>query len=247
MNLNKINISGELPLQGTNNVRDLGGYICKTSPIRITKYHKFIRSAGLSYVTSKDIDILLEYGVTNVLDLRSREEAVSMPNKLKDIREINYYNIPLSVSDMLSDITKEKNSFNMKEGYIKRIENKEIIKEIINYISDNLNGCFLFHCTAGKDRTGIISSILLGLCSVSKADIKANYEVSHTYMRENNDFMNAYKKGMKSKVFLSKAEYMEDVYDYIIEKYGSYKEYLLNTGVKEYSLNKIIEYFTEEI
>lgn len=59
MDLNRINFSGELPLEGTNNVRDLGGYYCNTTPPRITKYHKFIRSAGLTYITNKDIDILL--------------------------------------------------------------------------------------------------------------------------------------------------------------------------------------------
>ena len=52
MDLNRINFSGELPLEGTNNVRDLGGYYCNTTPPRITKYHKFIRSAGLTYITN---------------------------------------------------------------------------------------------------------------------------------------------------------------------------------------------------
>lgn len=246
MDLNRINFSGELPLEGTNNVRDLGGYYCNTTPPRITKYHKFIRSAGLTYITNKDIDILLSYGVKDVLDLRSSEEAELQPNKLKDVEGINYYNIPLSIVDMVADITKEDKNFNMPEGYIKRIEHKEIIKGIIEYIADNLNGGFLFHCTAGKDRTGLVASILLGLCNVSRGDIKANYEVSHTYMRENNDFMKAYEMG-KSKVFLSKARYMECVYDYIINTYGSYKDYLMDCGIKDTDLNKIINYFTEEI
>ena len=246
MDLSKINFSGELPLEGTNNVRDLGGYCCHTDTPRVTRYHKFIRSAGLTYITNKDIDILLSYGVKDVLDLRSQEEAAIQPNKLKDVEGINYYNIPLSIVDMVADITKEDKNFNMPEGYIKRIEHKEIIKGIIEYIANNLHGGFLFHCTAGKDRTGLIASILLGLCEVSRGDIKANYEVSHTYMRENDDFMKAYETG-KSKVFLSKARYMECVHDYVINTYGSYRNYLMDCGIQETDLDKIIEYFTEEI
>nr|WP_290771559.1 tyrosine-protein phosphatase [Anaerofustis sp.] len=182
MDISKIHFSGELPLEGTNNVRDLGGYYCDLGKGKITKYHKFIRSSGLSYITKKDIDFLISYGVKDVLDLRSQEEAEAMPNKLKDIEGITYYNIPLSIEDMVADITKEEKNFNMQEGYIKRIESKHIIKGIVEYIADNINGNFLFHCTAGKDRTGLVASILLGLCKVSRSDIKANYEVSHTYM-----------------------------------------------------------------
>lgn len=246
MDISKIHFSGELPLEGTNNVRDLGGYYCDLGKGKITKYHKFIRSSGLSYITKKDIDFLISYGVKDVLDLRSQEEAEAMPNKLKDIEGITYYNIPLSIEDMVADITKEEKNFNMQEGYIKRIESKHIIKGIVEYIADNINGNFLFHCTAGKDRTGLVASILLGLCKVSRSDIKANYEVSHTYMRENKDFMNAYQRG-KSKVFLSKSIYMESVYDYIINTYGTYKTYLKECGIKEEKLNKIIKYFTTDI
>lgn len=60
-----------------------------------------------------------------------------------------------------------------------------MLYKIFHFILDNIDGCLLFHCQAGKDRTGVLAMILMGLTGVSKEDIVANYEVTHTYLKEN--------------------------------------------------------------
>ena len=61
------------------------------------------------------------------------------------------------------------------------LENKTAIKETFEILAE-AKGCTIFHCTAGKDRTGIIAMLILGLSGVSRKDIIANYEVTYTYI-----------------------------------------------------------------
>lgn len=244
MNIKDLNISGTLPLKGTQNTRDLGGYITKDK--KITKYKEFIRSSSLSNITDEDIDFLVKYGIKTVLDLRSEEETKDKPSRLKDINGIKYYNVPLSVDDMQADITKENGYFDMIQGYIKRLSNKKAIKEIFDIISDNLQGGLIFNCTAGKDRTGIIAMLILGIANVQLKDIVANYQVSHTYMGEDPEFVREYNI-TKSRVFLSKPEFIDATIEYIMDEYSSFDNYLLSCGVSLNQIEIIKNKFLEDI
>lgn len=244
MNIKELHISGTLPLKGTQNTRDLGGYITKDK--KITKYKEFIRSSSLSIITNEDIDFLIKYGIKTVLDLRSEEEVKEKPSKLKNIDGIKYYNVPLSVKDMQADITKEDGYFDMIQGYIKRLSNKKAIKDIFDIISNNLNGGLIFNCTAGKDRTGIVSMLLLGIANISLKDIVANYQVSHTYMGEDPDFVREYNI-TKSRVFLSKPEFIDATIEYIMDEYSSFENYLLSCDVTNKQINDIRNRFLEDI
>lgn len=244
MNIKDLNISGTLPLKGTQNTRDLGGYITKDK--KITKYKEFIRSSSLSNITDEDIDFLVKYGIKTALDLRSEEETKDKPSRLKDINGIKYYNVPLSVDDMQADITKENGYFDMIQGYIKRLSNKKAIKEIFDIISDNLQGGLIFNCTAGKDRTGIIAMLILGIANVQLKDIVANYQVSHTYMGEDPEFVREYNI-TKSRVFLSKPEFIDATIEYIMDEYSSFDNYLLSCGISISQIEKIKNKFLEDI
>lgn len=63
------------------------------------------------------------------------------------------------------------------------LKNQRRIQEIFKILA-NAEGGVLFHCTAGKDRTGVIAALLLGICEVSENDIIANYEVTNTYIQD---------------------------------------------------------------
>ena len=244
MEINNLIISGAFPLKGTQNTRELGGYVTKDG--KITKYKTFIRSSSLYNLTKEDIKFLLNYGIKVVLDLRSTEETKEKPSKLKDITGIKYFNVPLSVDDMQAEITKENGYFDMIQGYIKRLENKNAIKVIFNIIADNDEGALLFNCTAGKDRTGIVAMLLLGLCNVQLKDIVANYQISHTYMGEDPDFRQAFNI-TKSRVFLSKPEFIDATIEYVIDEYSSFENYLLSCGIDKQRLLNIKKRFLKDI
>lgn len=167
-----------LPLDGSDNVRDLGGYVGEDN--QVGKFGVFIRSNELCYLTEKDNKFLKEYGITSIIDLRSIESSNEKPDNI-DKNIFNYYNIPLLTDKFNENLSLEKENFKMGEGYKLILENKIAIKEIFEVLDRSDGGC-LFHCTAGKDRTGLVSMLILGLCGVCKKDIIANYEVTFTYV-----------------------------------------------------------------
>ena len=78
--------------------------------------------------------------------------------------------------------------------------------------------------------------ILMGLAGVSKEDIVANYEVTHTYLKENVKL--SLEDGLEELEF-SKPQWIEKAYDHIIEHYGSFKVYLMAVGLTKKEIKKI--------
>ena len=61
--------------------------------------------------------------------------------------------------------------------------NPDQVAKALNVLADGLReGAVLFHCTAGKDRTGILSALVLSFCGVADPDIVADYQVTATYL-----------------------------------------------------------------
>lgn len=98
------------------------------------------------------------------------------------------------------------------------------------------NGISLFHCQEGKDRTGIISMILLGLANVSRSDIIADYEISSAYL----GYVERYDENEPYSVFRITSPYnMKEAYEYLIRKYESFEAYLAYAGVDKEIIEKL--------
>lgn len=228
-----MNVSKPLPLTGAHNVRDLGGY--PTEDGKRTKYKAFLRGDSLNGLTGKDRAFLAEYGVTLVIDLRSSKETKMNPDHI-DKREMEYLNVPL-LDQIQSTLLKGKMPDDMSEMYIGLVENsKDGLKEVFTRMV-NERGVILYHCTAGKDRTGIITMLLLKLAGVADDTVLADYAVSETYMKETFERQRKMVEaaGIKAPdyVFRSKPEYMQKLMEHIAGKYGTAKGYLESLGLSE--------------
>ena len=89
---------------------------------------------------------------------------------------------------------------------------------------------------AGKDRTGVVAMLLLGICGVAKEDIIANYQVTRTYLK---DHVELKLPDVLMNLNYSKAEWMEETYDYLMDKYGSFENYLLAVGLSKNQIKKL--------
>lgn len=240
-----------LPLEGTSNTRDIGGYV--GSDNKMLKWKKVLRSDGLNRLTETDMVFLKEkYNLKKVIDLRSKTEILNQPNIDYKSKNIIYSNIPLT-DDYDPNTAKNKDLKALNEKffidlYINILDNKqpklkEVIEEIVNINADE---SVLFHCTAGKDRTGVVAMLLLGICGVSKIDIITNYmqtEVNLKYNKNFNESMNKLNSNFPENVVnaLSKsdAEFIESTYDYFINKYKSFNDYFLLIGISEDVIEKL--------
>ena len=228
-----------LPLEGTLNTRDLGGYPTKDN--KVTKFHVFIRSDRLTDITDKDSKFLKNYGITDIIDLRGNTAIqftfVSDDNINKKYFKFHY--IPLSTLEyeQYANAEKNKENFNHGVGYTYVLENKSRIKEVFDILAES-DGGVLFHCTAGKDRTGIISALILGLCDAYIKDIIANYEVSNTYL-EDTDIVEKYSENLKK----SSPEFIITFIENLLKKYDSFEDYILSCNVSKENIEKIKKKF----
>ena len=224
-----------LPLKNAYNVRDLGGYACNGGA---TSFKKFIRADDLGRLDEADIQFLINYGIKTIIDLRSADELAASPSPfaVSDVVQVQYINIPLIQGDTadITKLTKKHATSFLPNFYLLILKNGgDAIKKVMESIADASAGGILFHCTAGKDRTGIIAAILLMLAGVSRADIIANYEITHTYIMQNPHFIKQMDKlNVPLEYIYSNREYLQPTLDYI-DKLGGIQSYLESIGVSK--------------
>ena len=112
------------------------------------------------------------YGVTTVLDLRSNDELVRNPSPYANGAGVSYVHREL-IDD--ANMTQIGDSQSMFDRYIFIIEKRpQAFRQVLEAIA-GAEGCVLFHCFAGKDRTGLVAAMLLSVAGVAPDDIAADY------------------------------------------------------------------------
>ena len=176
--------STPLPLKSVRNVRDLGGYpfTAPNGECGTTAFRVFVRAGNLRGISAGDIESLRQYGVKRIVDLRSPFELKYMPDDFSRGRRCDFEYVSVPMLDQLNssgfgDTLPER----MSDVYLQLLdEDTDDIARVMAALDGD--GASLFHCRAGKDRTGVIAMLLLGLAGVDDDHIVADYEVSDRYM-----------------------------------------------------------------
>ena len=147
----------QISLEKMVNTRDLGGY--ETQGGKYSKAHKYIRASAPTYATKKDIADLKVYGVKVVIDLRSDFEKECQKNPFKDDPDIDFYEVNLFDSSTATIVPDEVKMYKDLGGvYIYMLEGmKDKFKELFDIFVKYPYEGIMFHCSAGKDRTGVTS------------------------------------------------------------------------------------------
>ena len=178
-------------LEGTNNTRDLGGIINLDN--KIIKKNLLFRSDKLSNLTENDINTIKELGIQTIIDFRSITEKKKEPNIIPD--SIEYIEMPIdadkSINDELMPILEGKSNKKMTDFLIDAnkdfvLKYSKIFSEFIINLIKNQKPT-LFHCTAGKDRTGFATYIILSLLDVSEETIIDDYLKTNEFTKNKID------------------------------------------------------------
>lgn len=232
-----------LPLDGALNVRELGGY--PTANGSQTQYHRFLRSDCLNRLSTYDVRFLYDYGVRAVIDLRDASEVADSPDSLLG-SDVAYANIPLLEFNAAEAEKVQKhldeNTFSMEAIYRHILEHYEGVRACFRFMADAPEGCILFHCAVGKDRTGILAMLLLSLAGVDKWDIVADYVQTWPNLMRDEAFREdwydparaLYRSGMSSA-----PEFIEFAYDALEEEHHGVEGYLLECGVPDQDVAKV--------
>lgn len=180
-----------LPLSSVCNPRDLGGYIGFDG--RKIKGHRLLRTGKINKISAKDEKFLQEYGLSTIIDLRSPLECKMCPDHL--IPGVKHYNLPLSDEDNTqggkADIAQtfaeyRKDQYagfrmmcNRYRDHVSKSHAQKTIHQILKIMANTPDGAILFHCSEGKDRTGIVAIIILYLLGVDLETIRQDYLYSN--------------------------------------------------------------------
>ena len=164
------------------NARDLGGQ--PTLDGAVTRRRSLVRADDLTKLSPAGLEALTAYGIETVLDLRWPEEIAAAPSPVAQLAGVRYVSVSL-LTDNPADwgalggyCAKERWNCTVLEHL------QPQLREALAVIAAAGPGPVLFHCVAGKDRTGIIAALLLALADVIPGAIAADYAASTTNLRD---------------------------------------------------------------
>jgi protein-tyrosine phosphatase len=166
-------------LDGCLNFRDLGGY--RGDGGRMVRWRQVFRSDSLHRATDTGVATLVdELGIRTVIDLRSRrEQERSGPSAAAESPGVRTVHLP-----MVDDVHARPDGSrppvtDMGVAYLRMIEiGQAAVAETMRLLAEPANLPAAFFCAAGKDRTGALAAIILGLLGVSDEDIVADYALT---------------------------------------------------------------------
>lgn len=183
-----------IPISGGLNCRDLGGHFTRDG--RTVKYHKLIRAGHLSELTPIGQQQLLDYGVTVDIDLRSSAELEKYPDLIPS--GIEFIHFPCLDNDDTesTETVNELNKFyssSPRSGYLRMLyvyrklvinkHSQSAMHQVFAYLlAHGDEETVLFHCSAGKDRTGLTSLLILSALGVSPEDVKQDYLSTNKFL-----------------------------------------------------------------
>jgi protein-tyrosine phosphatase len=246
----------EVKLQGAINFRDIGGY--KTKDGKEVKWGKIYRSAEINRLTVTDLEKLEALKIHYVLDFRGPAEVaagadkvpntairISLPAGSEDVGDRSKMFKSMSVATVGDSIMLP--FYSNIDAYPKRY--KPMFEALINNSNDS---ALVYHCTAGKDRTGIATALILYALGVDEQTIMNDYLATNYYRQSDNGrmrkmLMDNYhmKEAVVDDVLGVKEIYLKTSFEAINKKYGSIEKFLKSEmGLNKSAIKKLKKKYT---
>jgi protein-tyrosine phosphatase len=229
-----------LPLEGTVNFRDLGGY--QTCDGRRIRWGKVFRSDHLSRLTDRDIDFMRKLKIQFVCDFRTSVEARNRPDRFPGDSPGEYLHLPINhlkfdPTTLFEKLKRGDTSWLTKEflieGYLSNIDKfASIWGRVFKRLADPGHMPLVFHCTGGKDRAGTCAALILLALGVPEETVVYDHGLSNIFIADvvNEIYAQFDCLGIdreKISPYFSAPRYcIEAMIGHLNEKYGSPTEYL---------------------
>lgn len=243
-NRNRFFITAErrLHLQGPQNLRDLGGYMTRDG--RMIRWGCLYRSDQLAQLTKQDKSYLKKLGLKVIYDLRTSLEYRKYPTPDLDgiiyqRRSVFPEKTPLDILKILIKMRQGIKYMTLKENYLHIIHDKksqQVYRDLLELAIESHRRPLLFHCTSGKDRTGIGAAFVLYALDIPEDAILSDYMLSLRYLKQRHKELIDLLKDKWSNypdiyqiiedLFSLKEEYLLDSFSAIKHFYGSIDNYL---------------------
>jgi len=213
-----------IELEGCLNFRDLGGY--PTADGRQVRWRQLFRSDALHHLTDRGVARFSdELGIRHVVDLRSTDELESNGRGPLSNTPAIFHHLPL-FDGAITEGQRAAADVGLADRYFLMAEfAKAPIARVVDTLA-HADGPAVYHCAAGKDRTGVISAILLGLLGVREEIIVADYAATQQNLQEIVDRLlqsEGYREvldGLPADTMHAEPETMISLLEKIVERYG---------------------------
>ena len=243
-------------MNSISNARELGGY--KTRDGKTVRKGVLLRTASLTEASQEELASLIEkYKLAAIIDLRASYELAEEPEPVVEgVAQYNFHIMDEMVmaerAAGISDLLKDPNvnpikrmtaileagviSDQMYVEFLQGETGKEGFREFFRVLLETPEGnAVLWHCTNGKDRTGVAAMLLLGVLNVDEETIMEDFMLTNTFFESEISAMREQlEKYIQDKAMLEEllvagrgvhAPYMQNAIDYIKENYGDISGY----------------------
>jgi protein-tyrosine phosphatase len=222
-----------LPIAGCFNFRDMGGY--QTPSGKQVKWGKVFRSDNLWNLTSNDLEYLNNIPLRTIVDFRSEQEIEEAPDR-KPASVMDSYALTITpghqsdVNDpeKMSALVADNGERFMMEVYESFVTDPSIIaryRTFFSLLQDENRLPLLFHCTAGKDRTGIGAALFLASLGVDEETIYEDYMLSNRNLdKKYKEILDVYPN--MSALLEVRPQYLQVALEQIGKHYGRIENYL---------------------
>jgi protein-tyrosine phosphatase len=233
-----------LVFTGTKNFRDLGGY--RTVDGRSVRWGRLYRSDALNKLAKSDLEYLAAFQISRLVDLRAAHEKEEEPDRLPQDAGIQVVEIPLLDS---STEAWHDNRRRLLSGDFRSIDTARYLVEtnielatrfapqfnqFVHVVLEAQGRPVLFHCAAGKDRTGFAAAILLRILGVPQSTVMEDYLLSNEYYLPSFDRQLFVLRLFRGKRFASvvkgflevKPEYLTAAFKALDREFGSFDNYI---------------------
>jgi protein-tyrosine phosphatase len=234
-----------MPLVGAYNFRDLGGY--PTTDGGSTRWRQLYRSDTLHDLTETDLVAVRGMGLRTIIDLRTAAELETTGRGPLEGEDIRY----LHLSVIQGAMSEEPSAFpplaelDLAYVYWRWLESSpQAFLDALTALGRAESYPVVFHCAAGKDRTGVLAALVLDIIGVDRRAIIDDYALTATrldsiLMRQRNDPETAQRMIDAPQLFTAESQTMEAFLDVLYETHGGARTWALASGVNVESLDEL--------
>lgn len=217
-----------IAVAGAPNFRDLGGY--EAADGKTVKWGMVFRSDDLSDLTFADMEVVASLGIRTVVDFRDRQEVLYSPDVLpKTVAKS--VNIPIEAGRIMGSVGEGRLTRKRLTGVMISVyralahDFQPSFREFFGLLANPDGLPLLFHCTAGKDRTGFAAALFLSALGVDKKTIFDDYLLSNACLLEKYVAGVDYDEEMQP-LYSVDAAFLNAAFDVIESGFGGVEKYL---------------------
>lgn len=247
-----------VPLQRVPNFRDMGGYAAAEG--RRVQWGKLYRSAELARMTEWDRQYARSLGIVWICDLRTPGEVRRYPSPRigGELNENLSFMASADPGEMAS-VSSDGMTINMlADANRMMVGNTELAALFLRRLLDQEGAPVLFHCAAGKDRTGFVGSLILQALGVDRQDILSDYALTNRFAERLNgeaggggapawaEAMKHLPEEVRSALIEARPAYLQAAFDEIDRKYGGFETYwTIGLGLSLEELRRLRDFYLQ--